>query len=78
MIFCYFCRVFVLLIRGFISFMFGWLRIYYKLLNLLLSILVKSKFISVDFVSELGLDIFRLIMYVLSYNSKVDLLTLRV
>lgn len=76
MIFCYFCCVFVLLIRGFILFMFGWLWIYYKLLNLLLSILVKSKFILVDFVLELGLDIFCLIMYVLLYNLKVDLLML--
>ncbi len=54
--------------------MSGWPRIYYKLLNLPLSILVKSKSIPAE--PALGLDT-RPIMYVLPYNSKADLLTLR-
>ena len=57
--------------------MSGWPRIYYKLLNLPLSILVKSKSIPADPAPELGLDTSRPIMYVLPYNSKADLLTLR-
>lgn len=38
--------------------MSGWPRIYYKLLNLPLSILVKSKSIPADPAPELGLDTF--------------------
>lgn len=57
--------------------MSGWPRIYYKLLNLPLSTLVKSKSIPADPCAELGLDTSRPIMYVLPYNSKADLLTLR-
>jgi glycerol-3-phosphate O-acyltransferase len=57
--------------------MSGWPRIYYKLLNLPLSVLVKSKSIPAEPALELGLDTSRPIMYVLPYNSKADLLTLR-
>lgn len=57
--------------------MSGWSRFLYKLLNLPLSILVKSKSIPADPCAELGLDTSRPIMYVLPYNSKADLLTLR-
>ncbi|VEC01571.1 Glycerol-3-phosphate acyltransferase [Cedecea lapagei] len=57
--------------------MSGWPRIYYKLLNLPLSVLVKSNSIPADPQTELGLDPSRPIMYVLPYNSKADLLTLR-
>ncbi|WP_130835500.1 glycerol-3-phosphate 1-O-acyltransferase PlsB [[Erwinia] mediterraneensis] len=57
--------------------MSGWRKLYYKLLNLPLSILVKSKAIPADPVSELGLDSTRPIMYVLPYDSKADLLALR-
>ena len=57
--------------------MSGWPRIYYKLLNLPLSVLVKSKSIPAEPAPELGLDTSRPIMYVLPYNSKADLLTLR-
>jgi glycerol-3-phosphate O-acyltransferase len=57
--------------------MSGWPRIYYKLLNLPLGVLVKSKSIPADPQTELGLDPTRPIMYVLPYNSKADLLTLR-
>ncbi|MEO2999088.1 hypothetical protein ABHC00_17890, partial [Escherichia coli] len=63
MTFCYPCRAFALLTRGFTSFMSGWPRIYYKLLNLPLSILVKSKSIPADPAPELGLDTSRPIMY---------------
>ncbi|MDF3008266.1 MAG: glycerol-3-phosphate 1-O-acyltransferase, partial [Enterobacter kobei] len=57
--------------------MSGWPRIYYKLLNLPLGALVKSKSIPAEPAQELGLDTSRPIMYVLPYNSKADLLTLR-
>ncbi|MFT4270084.1 MAG: glycerol-3-phosphate 1-O-acyltransferase PlsB [Pantoea sp.] len=57
--------------------MSGWRKLYYKLLNLPLSILVKSKAIPADPVSEHGLDPTRPILYVLPYDSKADLLTLR-
>jgi glycerol-3-phosphate O-acyltransferase len=57
--------------------MSGWQRIYYKLLNLPLRVLVKSKSIPAEPAQELGLDTSRPIMYVLPYNSKADLLTLR-
>lgn len=57
--------------------MSGWRNLYYKLLNFPLSVLVKSKAIPVDPVSELGLDFSRPIMYVLPYDSKADLLALR-
>ncbi|MGK2946307.1 MAG: glycerol-3-phosphate 1-O-acyltransferase PlsB [Candidatus Malihini olakiniferum] len=58
--------------------MSGQRKIYYKLLNLALKLLVKSKIIPNDPVAELGLDPARPILYVLPYNSKVDLLTLYV
>ncbi|MEY4474727.1 MAG: glycerol-3-phosphate O-acyltransferase [Pseudomonadota bacterium] len=57
--------------------MSGWRKIYYKLLNLPIKLLVKSKVIPADPVTELGLDSSRPILYVLPYNSKADLLTLR-
>ncbi|MQL50289.1 glycerol-3-phosphate 1-O-acyltransferase PlsB [Photorhabdus khanii] len=57
--------------------MSGWRKIYYKLLNLPLKILVKSKLIPTDPITELRLDTTRPILYVLPYHSKADLLTLR-
>ncbi|WP_192457745.1 glycerol-3-phosphate 1-O-acyltransferase PlsB [Musicola keenii] len=57
--------------------MSGWRRIYYKLLNIPLKFLVKSKVIPQDPVAEQQLDPSRPIFYVLPYNSKADLLTLR-
>ncbi|AUX95076.1 glycerol-3-phosphate 1-O-acyltransferase PlsB [Mixta gaviniae] len=57
--------------------MSGWRKLYYKLLNLPLTFLVKSKAIPGDPVAELGLDTSRPIMYVLPYDSKADLLALR-
>ncbi|MCG8708774.1 glycerol-3-phosphate 1-O-acyltransferase PlsB [Brenneria sp. 4F2] len=56
--------------------MSGWRKIYYKLLNFPLKLLVKSKVIPLDPVAELGLDPSRPILYVLPYNSQADLLTL--
>ncbi|RKS59871.1 glycerol-3-phosphate acyltransferase [Photorhabdus asymbiotica] len=58
-------------------FMSGWRKIYYNLLNLPLKILVKSKLIPTDPITELRLDTTRPILYVLPYHSKADLLTLR-
>ncbi|MDF7679348.1 glycerol-3-phosphate 1-O-acyltransferase PlsB [Enterobacteriaceae bacterium ESL0689] len=57
--------------------MSGWQRIYYKLLSLPLRAWVKSKSIPTEPAQELGLDTSCPIMYVLPYNSKADLLTLR-
>ncbi|PPS59093.1 hypothetical protein CRX72_06625 [Pantoea sp. BRM17] len=61
--FWYACRA--LLTRGFKLSMSGWRKLYYKLLNLPLSILVKSKVIPTDPVSEHGIDPTRPVMYVL-------------
>ncbi|MFP1868829.1 glycerol-3-phosphate 1-O-acyltransferase PlsB [Lonsdalea quercina] len=57
--------------------MSGWRKIYYKLLNFPLKLLVKSKIIPLDPIAELDIDPTRPIFYVLPYNSKADLLTLR-
>lgn len=57
--------------------MSGWRKIYYKLLNLPLKLLVKSKVIPTDPLAELRLDTTRPVFYVLPYHSKADLLTLR-
>jgi len=57
--------------------MSGWRNLYYKLLNLPVKLLVKSKAIPTEPVAELGLDTSRPIMYVLPYDSKADLLALR-
>lgn len=57
--------------------MSGWRKLYYKLLNIPIKILVRSKCIPSDPIAELGLDPTRPILYVLPYNSKADLLTLR-
>lgn len=57
--------------------MSGWRRLYYKILNLPVKLLVRSKVIPADPVTEIGLDPSRPILYVLPYHSKADLLTLR-
>lgn len=57
--------------------MSGWRRIYYSLLDVPLKLLVKSKVIPTNPRGEAGLDATRPMMYVLPYNSKADLLTLR-
>ncbi|SNC58333.1 glycerol-3-phosphate 1-O-acyltransferase PlsB [Sodalis endosymbiont of Henestaris halophilus] len=58
--------------------MLGWRTIYYTLLNLPLKFLVRSKVIPKDPRTEVGLDPRQPMMYVLPYNSKADLLTLRI
>lgn len=57
--------------------MSGWRTIYYTLLDLPLRLLVRSKAIPANPRQEAGLDPLRPMMYVLPYNSKADLLTLR-
>ncbi|MBS0925648.1 glycerol-3-phosphate 1-O-acyltransferase PlsB [Providencia sp. JGM181] len=54
-----------------------WRKIYYNTLNLPLKLLVKSKLIPTDPVTELQLDPSKPTLYVLPYHSKSDLLTLR-
>lgn len=56
--------------------MSGWPRIYYKLLNLPLSITVKASLFR-RILPGTGAGYLSSIMYVLPYNSKADLLTLR-
>ncbi len=57
--------------------MSNWHELYYKLFNLPLNLLVKSKVIPNDPVVELGLDLSRPIVYALPYDSRTDLLALR-
>lgn len=57
--------------------MSSWRRVYYTLLNLLLKLLVRSKAISADSHIETALDLQQPMIYMLPYNSKTDLLTLR-
>lgn len=57
--------------------MSGWRTIYYALLDFPLRFLVRSKVIPANPQEESGLDPLRPMMYVLPYNSKADLLTLR-
>ncbi|HEU0096944.1 MAG TPA: glycerol-3-phosphate 1-O-acyltransferase PlsB, partial [Rhizomicrobium sp.] len=57
--------------------MSGWRTIYYTLLDLPLRLLVRSKAIPANPRQEAGLDPLRPMMYVLPYNSRADLLTLR-
>lgn len=57
--------------------MSGLRNFYYKLLNLPLKLLVRSKAIPADPIEELGLDPSRPTVYVLPYHSKADLLALR-
>ncbi|WP_430248003.1 glycerol-3-phosphate 1-O-acyltransferase PlsB [Providencia sp. PAZ2] len=54
-----------------------WRKIYYNTLNLPLKLLVKSKLIPTDPITELQLDPGKPTLYVLPYHSKSDLLTLR-
>ncbi|AEW44209.1 glycerol-3-phosphate O-acyltransferase [Serratia symbiotica str. 'Cinara cedri'] len=57
--------------------MAGWHKIYYKLLNLILKFLVKSNLIPSNPIKELRINPLKPILYVLPYNSTVDLITLR-
>ncbi len=57
--------------------MSGLRDLYYKSLSIVLKFMVSSKVIPTEPVAGLGLDRTRPIMYVLPYDSKADLLTLR-
>lgn len=54
-----------------------WNKIYYKILNLPLKLIVKSEAIPTNPIKELGIDPNKKILYVLPYASKADLLTVR-
>ncbi len=58
--------------------MLSWRKIYYKLFHLKLKLLVRSKAIPSDPIRDLKLDLSQPILYILPYNSKTDLLTLRI
>ncbi len=57
--------------------MSSWQKIYRKLLNLPLSLLVKTHSIPSDPVADLELDLERPIIYILPFRSNTDLMTLR-
>lgn len=57
--------------------MSGLRNFYYKLLNIPLKLLVRSKAIPKDPIEELGIDPLQPVMYVLPYHSMADLLTVR-
>lgn len=57
--------------------MTGLCNLYYKLLNFLLKIAVRSRSIPADLIDELGIEPSRPIIYALPYDSKTDLLTVR-
>ncbi|WP_407331701.1 glycerol-3-phosphate 1-O-acyltransferase PlsB [Enterovibrio sp. 27052020O] len=57
--------------------MSAWQSFYHKLLNLPLSVLVKTISIPSDPINQLGFDLTRPMVYVLPFRSHTDLLTLR-
>ncbi|TEA28210.1 glycerol-3-phosphate 1-O-acyltransferase PlsB [Candidatus Schmidhempelia bombi] len=54
-----------------------WTKTYYHLINIPVRIFVKSKAIPTDPIAELNIDLSQPILYVLPYNSKIDLMVLR-
>ncbi|CUX96286.1 Glycerol-3-phosphate acyltransferase [Candidatus Gullanella endobia] len=58
--------------------MLNWNKIYYMLLDLPIKLLVRSKVIPTNLRTEVYFDSLKSMIYVLPYNSKVDLLTLRI
>ncbi|MCX8582215.1 glycerol-3-phosphate 1-O-acyltransferase PlsB [Gilliamella sp. B2865] len=59
-------------------FMFSWwTKIYFSLIQIPVKLFVKSKPIPTDPITELDLDIHRPILYVLPYNSQIDLMVVR-
>ncbi len=54
-----------------------WTKIYFSLIQIPVKLFVKSKPIPTDPITELGLDIHRPILYVLPYNSQIDLMVVR-
>ncbi|UTV27848.1 glycerol-3-phosphate 1-O-acyltransferase PlsB [Photobacterium atrarenae] len=57
--------------------MSNWQKVYRKVLNLPLSLLVKTHSIPSDPVADLALDLSRPIIYILPFRSNTDLMTLR-
>ncbi|AMA65193.1 Glycerol-3-phosphate acyltransferase [Candidatus Arsenophonus lipoptenae] len=57
--------------------MSSWHKIYYYLLNLSVKFLINSQLIPKNTINELHLDIKLPSLYILPFNSKIDLLTLR-
>ncbi|WP_217336400.1 glycerol-3-phosphate 1-O-acyltransferase PlsB [Gilliamella apis] len=59
-------------------FMFSWwTKVYFSLIQIPVKLFVKSKPIPTDPITELDLDIHRPILYVLPYNSQIDLMVVR-
>lgn len=54
-----------------------WTKIYFSLIQIPVKLFVKSKPIPTDPITELDLDIYRPILYVLPYNSQIDLMVVR-
>ncbi|MWN06060.1 glycerol-3-phosphate 1-O-acyltransferase PlsB [Gilliamella sp. Pas-s95] len=54
-----------------------WTKVYFFLIQLLIKLFVKSKPIPTNPITELGLDTARPILYVLPYNSQIDLMVIR-
>ena len=54
-----------------------WTKIYFSLIQIPVKLFVKSKPIPTDPITELELDIHRPILYVLPYNSQIDLMVVR-
>lgn len=54
-----------------------WTKVYFFLIQMLVKLFVKSKPIPTDPITELDLDIDKPILYVLPYNSQIDLMVIR-
>ncbi|MWP61416.1 glycerol-3-phosphate 1-O-acyltransferase PlsB [Gilliamella sp. Pas-s25] len=54
-----------------------WTKVYFFLIQILVKLFVKSKPIPTDPITELDLDTDRPILYVLPYNSQIDLMVIR-
>jgi glycerol-3-phosphate O-acyltransferase len=54
-----------------------WTKVYFSLIQIPVKLFVKSKPIPTDPIAELDLDIHRPILYVLPYNSQIDLIVVR-
>lgn len=54
-----------------------WTKAYFFLIQILVKLFVKSKPIPTDPITELGLDTHRPVLYVLPYNSQIDLMVVR-
>ena len=54
-----------------------WTKVYFLLIQILVKLFVKSKPIPTDPITELNLDSSKPILYVLPYNSQIDLMVVR-